>query len=391
MKRFLHLIIAIFTLSVIAHPAKANGKEKDDLLLNSDSAVLIDAKTGQILYQKNSQSSMYPASITKIATAIYAIEHGDLNGEVTVSKNARNTDGTKVFLEEGEKVTLERLIQGMLINSGNDAAVAIAEHLSGSVSGFSHDLNRYLQTEIGTSNTNFKNPNGLFDPEHRTTAEDMAKITKYALKNREFAKIFGTKSLKWEGETWNTTIFTHHKMMMQQRYDGVTGGKNGFVSQAGYTLVTAAERNGLSLITVTMKSPNDQGTYDDTKKLLDFGFGRFETGEIRPTATLKNDRQQPLQLNHAVYYTKHKGEHITSEVSKANELFVKGEDGRKLASAKLESAVPDGQGITPALKRDEMEKDEALMKGHFFIAVLMAFLLVIGVGGAVFLQTKKWQ
>ncbi|MBS2970462.1 D-alanyl-D-alanine carboxypeptidase [Metabacillus sp. KIGAM252] len=391
MKQILHLMIAIFTLSIFVHPAKAEGKEERDkkLLLASDAALIMDAKTGQILYEKNGHTSMYPASITKIATAIYAIEHGDLDEEVTVSKNARNAEGTKVFLEEGERVSLERLIQGMLINSGNDAAVAIAEHLSGSVSEFSEDLNQYMQTEIGVTQTHFVNPNGLFDPQHQTTAADMAKITQYAKKNEEFSRIFGTKALKWEGKSWNTTIFTHHKMLKQQPYNGVTGGKNGFVSQAGYTLVTSAERNGLSLIAVTLKSRDDQGTYDDTKKLLDYGFTHFETENIAPTASLKNEQQEPLQLTHPLFYTKYDGEKVTTQISKSNQLIVKGEDGRNLAEAPLESAVPEGQGISPSIEHAHSGKN-SFFHAHFLLAVVMASLLVIGVGGVLYYQTRRY-
>ncbi|KZZ82560.1 D-alanyl-D-alanine carboxypeptidase family protein [Bacillus sp. SJS] len=391
MKQILHLIITVFTLSIFFHPVKAAGKEEDDkkLLLESEAALVMDAKTGQILFEKNGSTSMYPASITKIATAIYAIEHGNLEEEVTVSKNARNAEGTKVFLEEGEQVPLKRLIQGMLINSGNDAAIAIAEHLSGSVGEFSKDLNQYLQTEIGVTHTHFVNPNGLFDPEHKTTAADMAKITQYAKKNEEFSNIFGTKALKWEGKSWNTTIFTHHKLLKQQPYEGITGGKNGFVSQAGYTLVTSAERNGLSLIAVTLKSPNDQGTYDDTKKLLDYGFTHFETENIAPTAALKNKQREPLQLTRPLFYTKHHGEKVTTEIGKADKLIVKGEDGRTLAAASLQSAVPEGQGISQSPKQNRSSKDVSF-QNHFYMSVMMAFLLVIGVGGALYIQTKKY-
>ncbi|GAB3797637.1 hypothetical protein GCM10028868_19200 [Virgibacillus kimchii] len=148
--------------------------------------------------------------MTKIATAIFAIENGDLDDLVTVSSYARNTEGSSVYLEEGETVPLKKLIQGLMINSGNDAGVAIAEHMSGSVEQFSSDLNEYLQENVGVQHTNFENPHGLFDPNHVTTAEDLANITLYAMGNELFREINNTKELNWEGESWDTTLYNHH-------------------------------------------------------------------------------------------------------------------------------------------------------------------------------------
>lgn len=141
--------------------------------ITSEAAILIEEKTGRILYKKNSDLKMYPASLTKVATAIYAIERGNLEDIVTVSQHARKVDGTRVYLEEGEKVPLKKLIQGLLINSGNDAGVAIAEHLDGSEEEFAINVNSYLK-EIGLQNTNFTNPHGLFNPDHTTTAGNNA-------------------------------------------------------------------------------------------------------------------------------------------------------------------------------------------------------------------------
>lgn len=239
--------------------------------ISSEAAVLLDSKSGKVLYEKNSMKEMYPASLTKISTAIYALEKGDVDELVTVSKNAYQVDGTKVYLEEGEKVPLKRLIQGLIINSGNDAAVAIAEHLEGSVTDFSSQLNQYL-TALGMQHTNFSNPHGLFDPSHTTTARDIAAMTHYAMQNEEFREIFATRELKWAGKTWNTTLYTHHKLMRELPYDGVTGGKTGFVDESGHTLVTTAERGGVSLIVVVLNGSTQEAIYKDTTVLLDYGF-----------------------------------------------------------------------------------------------------------------------
>jgi serine-type D-Ala-D-Ala carboxypeptidase (penicillin-binding protein 5/6) len=281
MKKILLLTTMILAIQTIVAP-RVYG-ESSTPTLHSEAAILLEANSGKILFEKNAENLMYPASVTKIATAIYAIENGDLEDIITVSSNAsaRNVEGTTVFLEEGEQVTLRKLIQGLLINSGNDAGIAIAEHLSGNVEQFTDDMNTYLTKVIGTEQTNFENPHGLFDENHVTTAKDLAKITQHAMKNEEFMEIFGTKEMEWVGETWDTTLRTHHKLVKEEiPYEGITGGKNGFVSRAGYTLVTTAERDGLNLIAVTLKGSLDDMAYEDTIELLDYGFENFKTTSI---------------------------------------------------------------------------------------------------------------
>ncbi len=225
-KLFLLLLISIIASPLFTSTVQA-ASDTGPPSLTSKAAVMMDADTGDILFAKHANDAMYPASLTKIATAIYAIENGDLDSIAMVSEKARNIDGTRVYLEKGEKVTLKKLIQGLLINSGNDAGVAIAEHLSGSVDKFASDLNAYLKKKVGVQDTHFENPHGLFDPDHVTTASDLAKITQYAIRNDVFRNIFGTVELEWNGASWDTTLLTHHKMMRQMPYEGVTGGKTG--------------------------------------------------------------------------------------------------------------------------------------------------------------------
>ncbi|WML40166.1 serine hydrolase [Neobacillus sp. OS1-2] len=224
MKKFVSctiILLFLFTTQI-----KTCAAEPVQLDLKSEGAVLLDSDTGAVLYAKNANEKMYPASLTKIATAIYAIEKGNLGGIVTVSKNAASQDGTRVYLNEGEQAPLQKLIQGMLINSGNDAAMAIAEHLDGTVDHFAENLNNYLKNNIGVNNTHFTNPNGLFDENHYTTAMDLAIITNYAIKNPVFAEIFGTKVLEWQGQSWASTLYTHHRMLKGELpYPEVTGGR----------------------------------------------------------------------------------------------------------------------------------------------------------------------
>ncbi|GAB1528697.1 MULTISPECIES: D-alanyl-D-alanine carboxypeptidase family protein [Brevibacillus] len=280
--RFLltNLLVVVMVLFNLGMPS-AFAEESSSLEPNTligQSAILIDATTGQVLFEKNPHEKLYPASITKIATGIYAIEKGNLDDTVTVSKKARREEGTRVYLEEGEKISLRNLLYGLLMNSGNDAGTAIAEHMSQTTERFAVDLNAYLKEKVGVTETNFANPHGLHDPNHYTTAADMAKISRYAMKNPVFREIVSTKRLPWHGQTWETVLVNHNKLLRE--YEGATGIKNGFTDQAMHTLVGSAKRGETELIAVTMKASTSANAYKDIKKLLDFGFQGFETKSV---------------------------------------------------------------------------------------------------------------
>ncbi|QDS34058.1 D-alanyl-D-alanine carboxypeptidase family protein [Brevibacillus brevis] len=280
--RFLltNLLVVVMVLFNLGMPF-AFAEESSSLepnTLTGQSAILIDATTGQVLFEKNPHEKLYPASITKIAIGIYAIEKGNLDDTVTVSKKARREEGTRVYLEEGERISLRNLLYGLLMNSGNDAGTAIAEHMSQSTERFAVDLNAYLKEKVGVTETNFTNPHGLHDPNHYTTVADMAKISQYAMKNPVFREIVGTNRLPWHGQTWETVLVNHNKLLRD--YEGATGIKNGFTDQAMHTLVGSAKRGEMELIAVTMKASTSANAYKDVKKLLDFGFQGFETKPI---------------------------------------------------------------------------------------------------------------
>lgn len=322
----LPLLLALFPINHVA------AEKQKEIELQSESAVLMDAKSGQILYGENENKRMNPASITKIATAIYALEHASLNEKVNVSENATKVEGTKVYLEAGEVVTMEKLIIGMLLNSGNDAAVAIAEHIDGSVGNFARHINSYLVKNIGVTNTHFENPNGLFGKNHYTTAQDMAKITKYAEQNNEFRKIFGMKEYNWKGQSWDTTLLTHHRLLKgEYPYDTatITGGKNGFIQEAGFTLVTTAEKNNQHFIVVTMKSNVKKAPYKDTIALLDYGFSHFATEYVpKGLVLMKNGTKYIADEN--LYYTVQKGKSYSKTVNEQGILTIDSGDRKGL-------------------------------------------------------------
>lgn len=241
--------------------------------VESEAAILIEQRTGEALFVKNGDERLYPASITKIATAILAIEHTSPDDIVTVSKTARGEEGTRVYLAEGEQVTMEKLLYGMMLNSGNDAATAIAEHIDGTKEKFAERMNEFMSRDIGADDTHFVNPSGLPDPDHYTTASDMAKLARYAMNNDTFRRIVATRAMPWAGLEWTSALQNHNRLLTD--YPGATGIKNGYTIAAGNTLVGSAERDGMSLIGVVLKAGSKEKAYADMKAMLDYGFANF--------------------------------------------------------------------------------------------------------------------
>jgi D-alanyl-D-alanine carboxypeptidase len=278
-------------------------EQTDKLSAVSDSVILMDSQSNAVLYSKNEHERMYPASLTKIATAIYAIENANVNDVVSVSGEALEIEGTKVYLNEGEEVPLKKLIQGMLINSGNDAAAAIALYIDGSMEKYEQHINKFLKEKIGVKDTHFTNPHGLFDENHYTTAYDLGIITNYALKNETFKEIFGTKELPWDGQSWDTTLYTHHMLLKGEvPYEGITGGKTGFVNESKQTLATTASNGQISLTAICLKADYKRDIYNDTTNLLNFGFSNFKTSTIPIQTTFEND-QEKFVLTDPLYIT----------------------------------------------------------------------------------------
>lgn len=376
MKRTLLVSILVVLMTSLS-PFQAFAEDAQTIeapVIKSDAVILLDANTGSILYEKNSHTKMYPASLTKMATAIYAIEKGNLDDIVTVSANAYETEGTRVYLEEGEKVTLKHLIQGMLINSGNDAGVAIAEHLDGSIEAFADSINTYLKKEIGVEQTHFSNPHGLFNENHYTTAYDLALIEKYALKNPVFREIFGTKELAWDGESWDTTLYSHHLLLRGEiPYEGITGGKTGFVQESRFTLSTSAKQEDLSLIAIVLKAERNEIAYEDTVELLDYGFKNFEVKEVASEKPFISEQNESYHLNNPLKYTKKKNEEIQLALNDEGVLQVLGDDGRQLAMTQLKMDMPKEAMST----RAEINPAD-LNKKNPLPAILMVVFLGVG-------------
>lgn len=232
---------------------------------SASSAILMDADSGRILYAHNENARMLIASTTKIMTALVAIEHGRLSDLITVSKEATLVEGTSMYLKEGEQLTLETLLYGLLLSSGNDAALAVAEGVAGSVGGFV-DLMNEKAAQLGMTESSFANPNGLDAEGHYSTALDMARLACAAMNNNTLMRIASTKSVVVGGRTMNN----HNRLL--NTVDGCIGLKTGYTRAAGRTLVTCAERNGQRLVAVTLQDGND---WVDHTELFSYGFSCF--------------------------------------------------------------------------------------------------------------------
>lgn len=233
-------------------------------------AILLDAGSGRVLYEKDADEKSLIASTTKIMTGLLVCEHGGLDVEFEVPAAAVGVEGSSMYLKAGEQVTPRALLYGMMLRSGNDAATALAIYVAGSCEAFAAKMNARAQ-ELGLGYTHFANPHGLDSEENYSTARDLATLTREALKNGTFREIVGTKSV-----TAADRCLTNHNKLLW-RYDGAIGVKTGYTKAAGRILVSAAERSGRTLIAVTICDPDD---WRDHVRLLDYGFSQYEQAEF---------------------------------------------------------------------------------------------------------------
>ena len=258
-RRLLTVFLTILVLfSIYPCQVKAVGT-------SAAAAILVDADSGRVLYEQNADARMLIASTTKIMTALVAIREGNLSDVVTVKREATLTEGSSMYLKEGEQLTLETLLYGLMLCSGNDAAVVIADHVGGGQADFAQLMNKTAR-ELGMEATSFSNPNGLDAEDHYSTARDMAKLACAAVRNETLLRIASTQSVTIGGRT----MTNHNKLL---RYvDGCLGLKTGYTRAAGRTLVSCAERNGQRLVAVTLQDGND---WADHEALYDYGFSTY--------------------------------------------------------------------------------------------------------------------
>lgn len=267
----------------------------------AESAIVMDASTGLILYEKNANEVHYPASITKIMSALLAIENSNPSDTVTFSKNAIfdvDLDSSRIGIDVDEQLTMQQCLYAILLESANEVTYAIAEHVAGSVDEFGKMMTERAKS-IGCLNTNFVNPHGLPDNNHYTTAYDMALITREAMKNSTFRKVFASRTYQIpptniQSET--RYLRNHHRFVLGQDYlyPDCIGGKTGYTSVAKFTLVSVAKRGDLELICVIMKDDSNEHQYTDSQKLLDFGFDNFSIYSIADLESTKTLSESPM-------------------------------------------------------------------------------------------------
>ena len=299
------LAAAILLFSIFPCQSKA-------VSTSATSAILMDADSGRVLYQQNADKQMLIASTTKIMTALVAIREGTLSDTVTVKREAALTEGSSMYLKEGEQLTLETLLYGLMLCSGNDAAVAVADHVGGSQEGFAQLMNETAQ-ELGMTNTSFANPNGLDHEKHYSTARDMAVLACAAMKNETLVRVETMRTITIGGRT----MTNHNKLLSYM--DGCIGLKTGYTKAAGRTLVSCAEKNGQRLIAVTLQDGND---WADHQALYEYGFAAYPAkrlavlGQPLKEVTVQGGLQStvPLVAASSFFWPVAEGETVKTQV-----------------------------------------------------------------------------
>lgn len=266
--------IAIFLVFFLLSSVRA-----EELAPNSESAILLEVSTGKVIYEKNADKKLAPASMTKVMSMLLIMEAIDTNkisldDEVVISDNASSMGGSQIFLQTGEKYKVSELLKGIAVASGNDAVVAMAEKVSGSVSAFVDAMNNKA-TSLGLKNTHFDNPHGLESENHYTTARDMSVMAKELLKHErilEYTSIYEDYLKKPDG----SSVWLVNTNRLVRFYEGVDGLKTGFTNQAGYCITTTAKRGDMRLLSVVMKAETSDLRSQDTVSMLNYGFNTYK-------------------------------------------------------------------------------------------------------------------
>lgn len=288
MKRFFATAAAGLLAAAVFLPCRAAA-------LSAQKAYLLDAVSGRVLLEKNSDSRSLIASTTKIMTALIVCEQCNVLDRMRIPKEAVGIEGSSMYLKEGEILTIQELLYGLMLSSGNDAAVALAIYCGGTVEGFAELMNDKARI-LGMKNTHFMNPNGLDAPDHYSTAEDLAILSAYAMKNPVFWRTVSAKTIK-VGERYLTN---HNKLLW--RVEGADGVKTGYTKAAGRILVSSATRDGRRLIAVTIDDPDD---WNDHAKLLGDGFSRYhmetvvQRGDVLGTVEVEGGKNPRVEIRAA--------------------------------------------------------------------------------------------
>ncbi len=320
--------------------------------INAEGCVLIDASTGEVLYGKNEEKILEPASTTKVMTAILALENCNLDDEVTVQEDFTKIDGTTIGLLKGDVLTVRQLLLGLLLESGNDCADALAIHISGNISEFSNLMNAKAK-ELGALNTNFKNPSGLPDPEHTTTAHDLALFLREAINNKDYMDITNTPSatLTMKNNSSRALIVNNKNYMINKssKYycPSAISGKNGYTTKSNHTYVAAAKKDGHVLVAAFLNALDKDQNFHDMQTVFNYGFDNYSLVSLYK----KGDQVSEYKINNNLT--------IPLIASKDIDYIVpKGEENKILPDIKIEDKN---------LSTISFNKDDDILKGTVYL------------------------
>ena len=350
MRKFTGILLSLALIFAVKIPARA------ELAVSAKAAILMHADSGRVLYEKNADEHMLIASTTKIMTAIVVLEHCELDDLVEIDSRSAGIEGSSMYLKAGESYTVEDLLYGLLLVSGNDAASALALHVADSMEEFAELMNAKA-AELGLTESSFKNAHGLDEEGHYSTARDMAKLAAYCMGNEDFARIAGTVS-HTVGEQ---TLVNHNRLLRE--YDGCLGLKTGYTMAAGRTLVTCAERDGTRYVCVTLNDPDD---WDDHKALYDWAFANYSFAEVIPAGLSYEvplisgaEMTAPAETEGAAYALIQNGESYDMELELPAFAFAPISEGERAGRA---VACSDGQEIASVriVYSEDVEVDREL-------------------------------
>lgn len=377
---------------------------KSDLNIYSDAVILVENKTGKVLYEKNSEQKMYPASTTKILTAIIAIENGNLNDNVTVSKSAlaqMKSGYSSAYLSEGEIMSVENLLTVLLVHSANDASNVLAEYISGSIEDFVKLMNNKVK-EIGCTHTNFVTTNGLHDDNHYTTAKDLSTIARYCMQNQTFRKIVSMKKcvIPATNKSAQRIYKNTNDLLIPTSgyyYQGCIGIKTGYTSEAKNCLISACNKNGLQLIAVVLGSAltdnKRSARYVDSKTLYDYAYSNYSISTIAKSSTVIDT----IEIKGATKETKSLDLILEKDIkalidnnnSNINyEITLKDSLSAPIAAHSVIGTVT--YNIDGDLYTENLIASHDVVKSNIFVKILKIFLVIFALILILFIVFKKY-
>lgn len=374
MRKLTGVILGLALIFAMRVPARA------ELNVSAEAAVLMHADSGRVLYEKNADEHMLIASTTKIMTAIVVLEHCKLDDLVEVDSRSAGIEGSSMYLRAGESYTVEDLLYGLMLVSGNDAASALALHVADNMEDFAELMNEKAQ-ELGMTESSFKNAHGLDEEGHYSTARDMAKLAAYCMENEDFARIAGTVS-HTVGEQ---TLVNHNRLLRE--YDGCLGLKTGYTMDAGRTLVTCAERDGARYVCVTLDDPDD---WDDHKSLYDWAFANYSFAEVIPAGLSYEvpvisgaELQAGAETEGSAYALVKNGESYTTKLELPSFVFAPIAEGESAGRAVACSGGQEIASVRLVYSEDvEVDRELRLTPGERFLR----FWVLTGCGAPFYME-----